>query len=344
MDNPAARTDDRGGNADAVEVNAATIAIATTGGGDPRHMEMHQVHYFLAVAEELNFTRAAEACNITQPTMTRAIRLLEQELGAALVNRERNQTHLTEFGRMMLPYMKQIWQQATEAKRQAKAYGRADRVVLHLGLMCTVAPSILMTLVRDVRVNHPTIELQITDAASSDLSGKLVSGELEVAILAQPEPFAERLHHVPLYREPFVIAVAKDDPLSRQEFISVRDLDGLDYLDRINCEFGDVAMRVFEEQGVKDRTVYKSDRDDWILAMVAAGLGYAFIPEQCAVHPGVVTRRLVAPEIWREVCLVTVRGRPYSMPLGALVREAARLFRKPADDSDGLSASDSPQG
>lgn len=296
-------------------------------------MEMHQIRYFLAVAKELNFTRAAETCNVTQPTMTRAIKQLEQELGGSLLSRERNQTHLTEFGRMLLPHMQQIWQQATETKRQAEAYGRAERSVLHLGLMCTVAPSMLIAMVRTVRANHPSVDLQIVDATSSALHDKLVSGELEVAILAQPEPLAERFHHVPLYREPFVIVVAKDHPLAERERISVRDLDGHDYLDRINCEFGDFATRVFDEQGVKDRTVYKSDRDDWILAMAAAGLGYAFIPERCAVHPDVVARRLEAPEIWREVCLVTVRGRPYSTPLGALVREAARLFLKPVEST-----------
>lgn len=293
-------------------------------------MEMHQVRYFLAIAEELNFTRAAEMCNVTQPTMTRAIKLLEQELGGALVNRERNQTHLTEFGRMMLPYMQQIWHQATEARRQAAAFNHAERAVLRVGLMCTIAPSMLLALVRNMRANHPSVELQILDATSSQLEAKLLAGDLDVAILAQPEPVVDRLHHVPLFREPFVIAVAKDDPLAGQAQISVRDLDGQNYLERINCEFGGFAERIFDEQGVKDTTVYRSDRDDWILAMTAAGLGYAFIPEQCATHPEVITRPLVQPEIWRQVSLVTVRGRPYTMPLGALVREASRLFRKPA--------------
>ncbi|MFM9940823.1 MAG: LysR family transcriptional regulator [Hyphomicrobiaceae bacterium] len=297
-------------------------------------MEMHQVRYFLAVAEKLNFTRAAETCNVTQPTMTRAIKLLEHELGGALFNRERNQTHLTELGRMMLPYMQQIWQQLAEAKQRAQSYSRTDRAALSLGLMCTIAPSMLMALVQSLRRNHPTIELQITDATSADLQDKLVCGEIEVAIMAQAEPYTERLHHVSLYREPFVIAVAQDSPLAQQEFIKVRDLDGLDYLDRINCEFGDHAERIFLEQEVRDRTVYKSDRDDWILAMASAGLGYAFLPEQCAAHGDVAVRRLVEPEIWREVCLVTVRGRPYSTPLGALVREATRLFRKPVEDVD----------
>ena len=75
-------------------------------------MEMHQVRYFVALCETLNFTRAAEKCNVTQPSLTRAIKLLEEELGGPLFNRERNQTHLTELGRMMEPHLREVIEQA----------------------------------------------------------------------------------------------------------------------------------------------------------------------------------------------------------------------------------------
>jgi LysR family hydrogen peroxide-inducible transcriptional activator len=104
----------------------------------------------------------------------------------------------------------------------------------------------------------------------------------------------------------------------------VRDLDGEHYLSRVNCEYGGPADRVFEEQQVECPTVYESERDDWILAMIAAGLGIGFMPEQCVNHPGVVYRPLVEPKFSREVSLVTVRGRPHSPAVGALVAEAMR--------------------
>ena len=75
-------------------------------------MEMHQVRYFVALCETLNFTRAAEKCNVTQPSLTRAIKLLEEELGGPLFNRERNQTHLTELGRLMEPHLREVLDQA----------------------------------------------------------------------------------------------------------------------------------------------------------------------------------------------------------------------------------------
>ena len=79
-------------------------------------MEMQQVRYFVALAETLNFTRAAERCNVTQPALTRAIQQLEHELGGPLFNRERANSHLTELGRLMLPFLRQIWTQTAAAK------------------------------------------------------------------------------------------------------------------------------------------------------------------------------------------------------------------------------------
>jgi DNA-binding transcriptional LysR family regulator len=80
----------------------------------------------------------------------------------------------------------------------------------------------------------------------------------------------------------------------------------------------------WEKYGVVWRAVYRSERDDWILAMCAAGMGFGFLPEFCINHPGVVSRPVIEPEFWREVNIVTVRGRPYSPAVGALVREAMR--------------------
>ncbi len=291
-------------------------------------MEMHQIRYFLAVADELNFTRAAERCSVSQPSLTRAIKMLEDELGGPLFNRERRHTHLTELGRMVLPHLRDIHSRAMDAKREAVDFVKLKRASLKLGLMCTIAPSNLMELVRALRSRHPGIELQLIDSTASELCERLHSGDLEVAVCCHPETEDDdRLHRVPLFRERFVIVLSPAHKLATKGTIAVRDLDGEDYLDRVHCEYAERADRIFKEQGVKDRTVYRSDRDDWILAMAAAGMGYAFMPEQCAVHPEVAVRPLVEPEIWREISLVTVRGRKHSVAVGALVSEAMRWRR-----------------
>jgi DNA-binding transcriptional LysR family regulator len=133
------------------------------------------------------------------------------------------------------------------------------------------------------------------------------------------------LHYLPLFREQFFIVLGQRHRLAANNAVRVADLNGERYLNRINCEQVNLARDVFARQGTKVERVYRSDRDDWIVAMVAAGLGFGFMP-QCSIseRPDIVVRPLVEPEFWREVSLVTVRGRPHSPAIGALVREAMR--------------------
>src|SRR5262249_11775845 len=107
-------------------------------------MEIHQVRYFLAVCEFLNFTRAAEKCHVTQPSLTRAIQLLEKEFGGYLFRRERSKIRLTELGRMVQPYLQQAWEQAQTAKRQARDYASKAPTQLNLSIMCTIAPRLFI--------------------------------------------------------------------------------------------------------------------------------------------------------------------------------------------------------
>jgi DNA-binding transcriptional LysR family regulator len=296
-------------------------------------MEMHQVRYFLALCEELNFTRAAERCNVAQPSLTRAIKQLEEELGGTLFHRERANTHLSELGRTLKPYLEQVYRRAEDAKREAHEFLRLQKTPLRLGLMCTIAPTYLLDLVAEVRTRHPGIELQIIDAAAPQLQEQLIGGRIDVAIYALPAlEIDQRLHHLALYREQFKIVLEPKHRLAAQAAVRVKDLDGERYLWRVNCEMGQAADEIFDAQGVGGQTVYQSERDDWILAMAAAGLGYAFMPSLSVDHPGVIALPLIEPEIWREVALVTVRGRPHSPGVGALMQEAMRLpwIGKPA--------------
>jgi LysR family hydrogen peroxide-inducible transcriptional activator len=287
-------------------------------------MEMHQIRYFLAVADELNFTRAADKCNVTQPSLTRAIKLLEEELGGPLFHRERSNTHHSELGQMVRPHLKQIYEESHQARRLAREFTGLKKTTLKLGVMCTVAPVHLVGLISALQSRHQGVELQLVDDSGPVLQEKLVNGELEVAIycLAERE-HEERLHYMPLFREQFMIVVHPEHPLAAQTAIRVQDLTGHRYLNRANCELL-LAGPIFSTYGGFCERVYSSERDDWILAMVAAGMGFGFMPEHCIAHPGVVARPLIEPEFWREVNLVTVRGRPHSPAVGALAREAMR--------------------
>lgn len=265
-------------------------------------MEMHQIRYFLAVCEELNFTRAAERSNVAQPSLTRAIKLLEEEMGGELFSRERGNTHLTELGLMVRPFLTEIYDQAQTAKREALDFIKLRRAALRLGIMCTVAPTNLLDLIGRVRHSHPGIELEMLDAKADLLVEDLLRGTLEVAILAQPgrEP-DERLHYLPLFRERFVIVVHPGHRLAKLEQVRVRDLNGERYLNRINCEWNGPAAPILADAGTTLAVVYQSERDDWIMSMAAAGLGFGFMPEFSIRGQGIVARPLVEPEFTRDV-------------------------------------------
>ncbi len=288
-------------------------------------MQMHQVRYFLVLADELNFTRSATRCNVSQPSLTRAIKALEEELGGALFHRDHANTRLTELGKLVQPYFDDVHRGTETARRKAREFTESTVMPMRLGLMCTIAPTQLLDFIHAVQVNHPMVRLQIVDEPAAKLQESLLAGDLDVAIYAMPAvPPDPRLHYMSLYRERYVIVVRPDHRLAAGKAVCVRDLDGECYLSRINCEYDAEASRVFEEQRADCRTVYESERDDWILAMAAAGMGFAFMPELSAHHPGVVALPLIEPELWREVTLVTVRGRQYSAAAGSLVREAMR--------------------
>jgi DNA-binding transcriptional LysR family regulator len=296
-------------------------------------MEMHQVRYFLALCEDLNFTRAAERCHVAQPSLTRAIRQLEEELGGVLFHRERANTHLSELGRIVRPHLEQIYREMAEAKREAGDFRRLCHVPLKLGIMCTIAPNQLIELIGSVRTRHAEIELQLSDANGWELEERLLQGDLEVAIYCLPgHELDDRLHVLPLFREQIVAALGARHRLASRNIVRVKDLDGECYIHRTNCEFAGYADPVFQAQNVKCTAVYWSERDDWTLAMVASGLGWAFMPANSVNHPAVVGLPIIEPEFWREVNLVTVRGRPHSPAVGALVREAMRTrwFGEPA--------------
>ena len=288
-------------------------------------MEMHQIRYFLAVAEDLNFTKAAERCNVSQPALSRAIQALEGELGGALFRRERSHTHLSELGRMVQPHLAEVYENTQSAKQVAKEYGGLKKTPIKLGVMSTIAPDQFIDLIAAIRTRHPGVELRLCDSDAQDLRARLIGGDLELVIYALPgEEPNDRTHVLPLFRERMVIAVGAGHRLANQSVVRVKDISGENYIHRNNCEFAGYADAILAEQGVTCTPAYWSDRDDWTLAMVAAGLGFGFMPENSTKHPGVIALPIVEPEFWRQVNLVSIRGRRHSPAVGAIVREATQ--------------------
>jgi DNA-binding transcriptional LysR family regulator len=282
---------------------------------------MYQIRYFLAVCEALNFTRAAEACNVSQPSLTRAIKGLEEELGGLLFRRERNNTHLTGLGEMMRPHLTQVLIETDAAKERARSFAKLDDVDLKLGMMCTIGPRRFVPFLQTFRERHPRVNLIVNDGSSSELQERLAQGELDVAVYGQPEEIDERFHARRLYDERFVIGVGPGHPFEKQNAVRCADLHEQAYVNRLQCEYFGHAGRIFREQGARTRIVFRSDRDDWVQSMALAGLGFTFIPEYAVTISGLRVRPLIEPEISRAIQVVTVRGRPHLPAIGAFVRE-----------------------
>ena len=289
-------------------------------------MEVHEIRYFLAVSETLNFTRAAERCNVSQPALTRAIKCLEDKLGGGpLVHRERGNTHLTELGKTMLPYFQLMLTSLHEAEVEARNYVTMSSATLTIGLMCTIGPKRLVGLFAEFGETHPDLEINLIDGPVPLIEEQLAEGKLDVAIYCKPEALDDRFYSLPLFRERFMVALPPGHPLASQNGIRMRDLHQQRYLGRANCEYFSRLREIrLESGGIEFKRPYSSDRDDWVQNMVMAGLGFTYIPEFAVTLPSLIVLPLVDPELWRTVQLVTVRGRPHSPAVGAFVREARR--------------------
>ena len=160
-------------------------------------MELHEIRYFLALSKTLNFTKAAEICNVSQPALTRAIQKMEDELGGLLFSRERGNTHLTELGRMLEPHLTEVLTRTQAAKETAKRFLRLDSAHLKLGVMCTIGPVRFVSFLSRFRADNPGIEITLTEAVPDRLCDLLQKGELDVALVARPDGFPAPLQSLP---------------------------------------------------------------------------------------------------------------------------------------------------
>jgi LysR family hydrogen peroxide-inducible transcriptional activator len=286
-------------------------------------MELHEVRYFLSLCDTLNFRRAAERCHVTQPALTRAIQKLENEFGGLLFIRDRQPMQLSELGRLIRPQMQEILHRTETVKLTAKQLLMLDGAPLRLGVMCTVGPRLFTGFLNDFHTANPGIEATLHDGPPRRLSELLLDGEIDVAVMAQPEPFLDGLTARPLYRERFNVAFGLGHPFEAKPAIRLADMDGQVYLRRLNCEFREYFSQLLQSRGFSLKISYQSDREDWVQSLVAGGLGVCFLPEHLGIAPGLRTRPLVEPAVSRVISLVTVSGRRHSPAVARLVRAAA---------------------
>ena len=285
-------------------------------------MEMHEVRYFLAACETLNFHRAADRCHVTQPALTRAIQKLEGELGSQLFSRNKGVVQLTEFGRMMRPHLQDVLGRTDHARGMARRFLKLEGAPLTLGVMCTIGPVLFVGFLNAFREKHPGIEVTVVEGVPARLSELLLNGSLDVALMAQPDAFDERLKAVPVYRERFGLAFPAGHPFEERNTLHVTDVRNETYLSRVNCEYRDYLIELCGEYGVGFQRGFRSEREDWIMTMVAAGMGICFLPEYSAIHPGIRHRLVANPDVVRTVSVVSVATRPLPPAARSLIEES----------------------
>lgn len=285
-------------------------------------MEMQQIRYALAVAQTLNFTRAAANCNISQPALTKGIQALEAELGSALFHREGKTVLMSAFGRSMAPHLERILSEAEMAKSLAQNFRLLNQVPVRLGVMSTIGHIRFSRFLTKFQREFEGVEVAVSEAPIADLKRQLQAGELDLAVLNPKDGLGEEFHAHELYTERYVVILPPSHRLGELNSIILADLAGEDYVDRLSCEFREAVMSICADHRIELYARFRSEREDWVQAMVLARLGFAFLPEYSLTVPELIQRPLEDPRVTRSVSLINVPGRPFSPAVAAFMRSA----------------------
>jgi DNA-binding transcriptional LysR family regulator len=287
-------------------------------------MELHQIRYFLAVCETLHFTRASTRCHVSQPSLTRAIKLLEQELGGPLFNRERGNTHLTELGASVAPHLRASLEQAVAARSRAAALLGLRSARLTLGVAAGVAPCHLQPLLGAYAAAHPEVELALLDGPRGVLHAALRHGDIDVAFLDGRPHDIDDLHYHEIGRERMQLLLPAGRPLAEHDPVPARELAGAALASWDGCRGLPVLERLLAEGGPHPGRRLTARTPDLVPLLVTAA-GTVGLREQGYGVPGGLVGRTLA-ELAGEwpLHVATKRGRPYSPPVRALMERVLR--------------------
>ena len=285
-------------------------------------LQLYQVRYFLALARTLNFTRAAEQCNVTQPALTKAVQKLEQELGGTLIHRERHLTQLTELGKMILPTLEKIFAAAEAVQLQARGYQKKTIAPLKIGLVPSVSAALIMELLLELARIIPDVRVDLHEADANRLVAMLLDGEINAALAGDAVELPERIDRWMLFEERYVLVLSRKHPMARQTVIPLQDLHEAVFLERVGC---DIAGR-FKQACFADhpgpKVVHRSAQESHLQQMASAGFGAILAPEHAPRLPSLAAIPIEGDPVRREVELLAVAGRQYSPALDAFIKVA----------------------
>lgn len=288
-------------------------------------MELRQIRYFLSICEHGSFSRAAEACNVTQPALSKAIKTLESEVGGGLLHREGRRVVLSELGQMVQPHLQRLAGEQDAAITVARNFRLLKQAPLRLGVLPTIGPARIGRYLRHFRDQHPGIEVAVSEAGVDRLAHQLEAAQLDIAIANGSVGFGAAFRSQRLYTERYVVIFPPGHRFAQLDAVGLADLHGEDYVDRLACEMRESVLQVLQQREVQLYARFRSEREDWVQAMVLAGLGFAFMPEHSVTVGGLLTRPLADPPVAREVCAVEVRGRERSPAASLFLRDLAGI-------------------
>jgi LysR family hydrogen peroxide-inducible transcriptional activator len=276
-------------------------------------MEMNQLRYVAALARTGNFSRAAEQCRVSQPSLSQQIQKLEDELGEPLFDRMKRETKLTSHGEAFLRRAVRILEEAEMATREASDARSLVSGTLTLGVLPTIAPYLLPETIGVFARKYPGVEIVVQEDTTAQLLKHLTTYDIDFALASNPIPDS-RFEIKELFAEELLLALPPSHPLARKRTIPAAALKGerLIVMREGHC-LGDQVLDFCEHRDIKPTISIRSAQLETIHALVSAGLGLSLIPAMAAriERPNALEYRSIqSPRPERKILAVWPKQRP----------------------------------
>lgn len=281
-------------------------------------MELHQLRYFLAVAHTGSFTRAAQECNVSQPSLSAQLLKLEDELGGALLERLRSGARLTARGQLFQARSAEVLRQLEGARADLENLDGLHRGEVALGCLPTTGAFLLPRLLGTFRKAFPKLEVKLLEESSPGLAAALREGHIDLAVLDQAG-LGQGLRAETLFREDLLVAVPADHPLAVRKAIDLGELSGLPLVVmKSGHGFRQIVLDALTRAHVKPNIVYESAGIDTVQALVEAGLGVSLVPTMMRRESGPVYLAIEPPTPSRTLLVAQRELGSLSPAAGAL--------------------------
>jgi DNA-binding transcriptional LysR family regulator len=296
-------------------------------------MELRQLRYLVALAEERHFTRAAEREHIAQPAMSQQIRRLEQEAGLALVERTTRSVALTEAGEALVARARRILAEVEAASAELQSLSGLLSGHVMIGAIHTLGPIDLSIALGEFHRRHPGVELTVRDQSSGELAEMLRVDALDLAFLSVTEWIESHgigLHQ--LVSEELVVIVPEAHALGGRRRVRMAELEGERFITyREGSRLRELLMSAAHAAGFEPLVALESNESALIRRLVARGLGVAILPRSDAPGPGLSVVTLIEPALRRDITLAWRTGRRLTPAAAEFLKLAQETYAAPTD-------------